>query len=75
VQIHAYWGDLRFDIAFLTERLVAAGRWLSSQPVAQYLPRGYFGSSTGAAAALAAAASFERIGKERSQAKPGSSVA
>jgi len=53
----AYRGDLRFDIAFLTEQLVAASRWLSSQPVAQYLPLGYFGSSTGAAATLAAAAS------------------
>jgi putative phosphoribosyl transferase len=54
----AYSGHLRFDIALLAERLVAASRWLSSQPVAQYLPLGYFGSSTGAGAALTAAASL-----------------
>jgi len=52
----AYSGHLRFDIAFLAERLVAASRWLTSQSVAQYLPLGYFGSSTGAGAALTAAA-------------------
>ena len=53
-----YSGHLRFDIAFLAERLVAASRWLALQPVAQYLPLGYFGSSTGAGAALAAASSL-----------------
>jgi putative phosphoribosyl transferase len=51
-------GHLRFDIAFLAERLVAATRWLSLQAVAPHPPRGYFGSSTGGAAALAAAASL-----------------
>jgi putative phosphoribosyl transferase len=54
----AYSGHLRFNIAFLAERLVTASRWLSSRPLAQCLPLGYFGSSTGAAAALAAAASL-----------------
>lgn len=44
-----------FDIELLTERLVAATRWLSAQPSARGLPRAYFGASTGAAAALLAA--------------------
>src|ERR1700682_5765041 len=42
---------LRFDISFLAERLIAATDWLKSD-----LPVGYFGASTGAAAALVAAA-------------------
>ncbi len=49
-------GELRFDIPFLTERLVAATEWARRQPSLGPLGIGYFGSSTGAAAALAAAA-------------------
>jgi dienelactone hydrolase len=49
-------GQLRFDIRFLAERLVAATRCVSSQAEAQLLPIGYFGASTGGAAALMAAA-------------------
>ena len=49
-------GHLRFDIRFLAERLVAATRYVSSRAEAQHLPIGYFGASTGAAAALVAAA-------------------
>lgn len=49
-------GVLRFDIPFLTERLVAATEWARRQPILGSLGIGYFGSSTGAAAALAAAA-------------------
>ena len=45
-----------FDIGLLTRRLVAATRWLSVRPEARDLPIGYFGASTGAAAALLAAA-------------------
>lgn len=45
-----------FDIDFLSKRLVAVTRWLQQQKVAQDLPIGYFGASTGAAAALKAAA-------------------
>jgi putative phosphoribosyl transferase len=44
-----------FDIDLLSERLLAATVWLSSQPEAFGLPLGYFGASTGAAAALKAA--------------------
>ncbi|PVY56011.1 MULTISPECIES: dienelactone hydrolase family protein [unclassified Simplicispira] len=46
----------RFDIPLLTQRLRAATRWLGRQPLTQSLPLGYFGASTGAAAALMAAA-------------------
>jgi putative phosphoribosyl transferase len=45
-----------FDIALLASRLLAAAGWLASQPQTQSLPLGYFGASTGAAAALVAAA-------------------
>lgn len=46
----------RFDIALLTQRLIQAALWLGLQPLCQSLPLGYFGASTGAAAALMAAA-------------------
>jgi dienelactone hydrolase len=49
-------GELRFDIGLLAGRLLAATAWLAEQPEIGSLPRGYFGASTGAAAALIAAA-------------------
>ena len=49
-------GHLRFDIALLADRLAGATGWLSQQAGARDLPVGYFGASTGAAAALVAAA-------------------
>jgi putative phosphoribosyl transferase len=45
-----------FDVALLGARLVAATRFAASQPVVAELPVGYCGASTGAAAALHAAA-------------------
>ncbi|MFS8584505.1 MAG: phosphoribosyltransferase family protein [Acidimicrobiia bacterium] len=45
-----------FDIELLARRLVDATHWLRSRPDAAGLPVGYFGASTGAAAALWAAA-------------------
>lgn len=48
--------DRRFDIALLTQRLLDAARWVVSQPAIRELPLGFFGASTGAAAALEAAA-------------------
>ena len=45
-----------FDIDLLSERLLAATEWLSRQREADGLAFGYFGASTGAAAALKAAA-------------------
>ena len=47
---------LRFDISLLAERLVAAVDWLAREPRTAGLPVGCFGASTGAAAALVAAA-------------------
>ena len=46
----------RFDIDLLTRRLLAATAWLQANPQTQTLRIGYFGASTGAAAALQAAA-------------------
>jgi dienelactone hydrolase len=46
----------RFDIELLTERLLTATAWVAAQPTTSELPVGYFGASTGAAAALRAAA-------------------
>ena len=48
--------ELRFDIDLLSERLVAATDWVLDQPEMADMNIGYFGSSTGAAAALIAAA-------------------
>jgi putative phosphoribosyl transferase len=47
---------LRFDIGLLAERLVGATDWLATQRETRDLPLGYFGASTGAGAALVAAA-------------------
>lgn len=46
---------LRFDIGLLAQRLVGATDWLSQNPETRHLHIGYFGASTGAAAALVAA--------------------
>jgi|SRR5690606_10128312 dienelactone hydrolase len=46
----------RFDIGLLTRRLLTATAWLADVPEVARLPIGYFGASTGAAAALRAAA-------------------
>jgi putative phosphoribosyl transferase len=48
--------EYRFDIPRLGRRVVAATDWASRHPVLRDLPIGYFGASTGAAAALIAAA-------------------
>ena len=45
-----------FDVPLLAERLVAATRWAQGDRGVGGLPIGYFGASTGAAAALCAAA-------------------
>ena len=46
----------RFNIDLITERLVKATEWLAGQEEARDVPFGYFGASTGAAAALKGAA-------------------
>jgi putative phosphoribosyl transferase len=46
--------DREFDVRLLAMRLLRATEWLESQPEAAELPVGYFGGTTGAAAALVA---------------------
>ena len=54
---------LRFDIGMLAQRLVGATDWLKGEPDTQNLRVGYFGASTGAGAALVAAAEHpEEVG-------------
>ena len=50
--------DLRFNIELLAERLVGTASWLCEQHDCGHLPLGLFGASTGAAAALVAAAAM-----------------
>jgi putative phosphoribosyl transferase len=49
-------GHLRFDIGLLADRLLDATDWLAADARTARLPVGYFGASTGAGAALVAAA-------------------
>ena len=51
-----------FDIDFLTHRLSDATRWLRHREGTSNYPLGYFGASTGAAAALVAAAQDKTVG-------------
>jgi dienelactone hydrolase len=48
--------EYRFDIGLLTERLIGVIDWVSQERTTAALPIGLFGASTGAAAALGAAA-------------------
>jgi putative phosphoribosyl transferase len=53
--------QLRFDIPFLANRLVAITQWVRREPQIAKLRIGYFGASTGAGAALVAAAELARL--------------
>jgi len=53
--------DLRFDIELLASRLVTATDWARGERETKELPIGYFGASTGAAAALVAAATRPEV--------------
>ena len=54
---------LRFNVELLAERLVGTTAWINANEETSHLPIGYFGSSTGAAASLVAAARLgERVG-------------
>jgi dienelactone hydrolase len=56
-------GHLRFDIELLVRRLTAATEWVLSEPATAHFRIGYFGASTGGAAALGAAADMaSRVG-------------
>jgi dienelactone hydrolase len=57
--VDAYTRHLRFDIDLLAERLVNATSWLKGE--FDHVRAGYFGASTGAAAALVAAAQLGEI--------------
>lgn len=59
--IDEYSAELRFNISLLTQRLIGATRWLKKTEGLEHLRIGYFGASTGAAAALAAAAEMPDI--------------
>jgi putative phosphoribosyl transferase len=52
--------EYRFNINLLAERLIGATRWLRNDPQTKKLAFGYFGASTGAAAALIAAAKLPK---------------
>ena len=64
-------GEYRFNIEMLTDRLTAITGWTREQEHIGSLPLGYFGASTGAAAALGAAANCSSA----SAAGPGASAA
>ncbi len=51
-----YTGEYRFDVQKLAGRLLDATQWLKCNSQTQTLKMGYFGASTGAAAALIASA-------------------
>ena len=53
--------EFRFDIGLLAERVAGATDWLRKQPATAHLAVGCFGASTGAAAALVAAASRPEV--------------
>ena len=58
-----YTREFRFDIDLLARRLVAATKWLAGGDETKCLRPGYFGASTGGAAALVAAAEMgDKVG-------------
>jgi putative phosphoribosyl transferase len=56
--VDALMAQLRFDIGLLAKRLVGATNWIIESPDTRGLRVGYFGASTGAGAALVAAAAL-----------------
>ncbi|MGC4877696.1 dienelactone hydrolase family protein [Micromonospora sp. DT43] len=62
-EVDARTAELRFDIGLLASRLAGIVDWLAAERPAGDVPIGLFGASTGAAAALVAAASrADRVG-------------
>lgn len=53
-KVDDYTAHLRFDIKLLAKRLAGATNWITKNPDTKNLSIGYFGASTGAAAALVA---------------------
>jgi len=60
--IDARTAELRFDIPLLADRLLGATRWVEAHDDLVDTRIGYFGASTGAAAALVAASEADRVG-------------
>jgi putative phosphoribosyl transferase len=60
-QVDLQTAHLRFDIPLLAKRLVAITQWLSAHPEVARLKIGHFGASTGASAALVAAAQLPHL--------------
>jgi len=60
-RIDSYTAEFRFNIELLAERLSHATKWSRAQADTRDLRIGYFGSSTGAAAALVAAAELPDV--------------
>lgn len=60
-QVDVHTLEHRFDIALLTHRIQQAADWARAQPELQHASIGYFGASTGSAAALISAA---RLGRQ-----------
>ncbi len=58
--IDQYSREFRFNIPLLAERLIAVSRWLQTHEHTKQQKLGYFGASTGAAAALIAAAHLKK---------------
>jgi pimeloyl-ACP methyl ester carboxylesterase len=58
-----YTGHLRFNIDLLSERVAQVTHWLTQYPATADLKIGYFGASTGAAAALVAATQYPQVVK------------
>jgi putative phosphoribosyl transferase len=58
-----YTGHLRFNIDLLSDRVIEVTNWLTAQPEVKNLRIGYFGASTGAAAALVAAARLPLVAR------------
>lgn len=59
--IDNYTREFRFDIGLLASRLMDVTHWCETQPTLSHLNVGYFGASTGAAAALVAAAALPQV--------------
>lgn len=60
-QLDLQTAELRFDIGMLARRLISITDWIGEQPNLQSIGLGYFGASTGAAAALIAAADRPQV--------------
>jgi putative phosphoribosyl transferase len=59
--VDVYTREYRFDIPLLAQRLSGATEWVLARRELRILPLGYFGASTGAAAALAASCDWPEV--------------